>query len=265
VTAGGSATSGGSATAGSAAGGTISLLLGAVLLRLSLTGTYQRYVRVGMGPWLTLAGVVVIALGLVTLVRALRSQRAGGADVAVGGDIEVGDDGGDADHGDADADHDHSDRVGWLLLAPIAALLLVAPPTLGSYGVDRSATVDVRAGAPTFDRLPAADTPAQMTLLEFNQRALDHDGSSFGGRTVQLTGFVADEGAPFRLARYEIACCAVDAAPVFARIVDTLGSSPTRDRWVTVTGTFRGLDDHDVPELSATSIVDIEPPEDPYE
>ena len=231
-----------------AAGGTVSLLVGAVLLRLSLTGTYQRYVRVGMGPWLTLAGLVVIMLGLATVVRALRASSRPGDD-----------------HAHGDEDHDHGERVGWLLLAPIAALLLVAPPTLGSYGVDRSAAVDVRAGAPTFDPLPAGNGPAPMTLLEFNQRALDHEGESFDGRTVQLTGFVADEATPFRLVRYQIACCAVDAAPVVVRVVGTVGASPTRDQWVTVTGTFAGVDDDDVPELSATSLVEIPPPEDPYE
>jgi uncharacterized repeat protein (TIGR03943 family) len=104
-----------------------------------------------------------------------------------------------------------------------------------------------------------------MTLLELNQRALDHDGESFAGRTVQITGFVADESTPFRVVRYQIACCAVDAAPVVVRIVDTLGSPPSRDQWVTVTGTFHGVDDQDVPELSATSVVEIDPPEDPYE
>jgi uncharacterized repeat protein (TIGR03943 family) len=232
-----------------AAGGTISLLVGAVLLRLSVTGTYQRYVRVGMGPWLTLAAVVVIALGLATLVRVFRHQD---------------DHGHDGGHDDGDHGHAHGDRVGWLLLAPIAALLLVAPPTLGSYGVDRGAAVDVRAGATTFDPLPEGTTPAPMTLLEFNQRALDHDGDSFGRRTVELTGFVADDSTPFRLARYQIACCAVDAAPVVVRVVGTLGATPTRDQWVTVTGTFGGVDD-DVPALSATSIVEIPPPEEPYE
>ncbi len=115
----------------SAAGGTISLLIGAVLLRLTFTGTYSRYVRIGMGPWLAVAGVAVVLLGLATLLRALLRPHATDADV-----------------------HDHgANRVGWLLLAPIAALLLVAPPTLGSYGVGRGATVDVRAGAPVFDAL----------------------------------------------------------------------------------------------------------------
>jgi uncharacterized repeat protein (TIGR03943 family) len=250
------------AVTSSPAGGTITLLTGAVLLRLTLTGTYQRYVRVGMGPWLAVAGVVIVALGLATLVRALRAPRAG---APADGDHE---DDHEDDHGD-DPDHgEHGDRVGWLLLAPIAALLLVAPPTLGSYGVDRGAAVDITAGAPTFDPLPADDAPAPMTLLEYNQRAFDHDGESFGGRTVQLTGFVADEGPPFRLARYQIACCAVDAAPVLVRVVGTAGATPARDQWVVVTGTFRpseSAENGDVPDLAATSIVEIDPPEDPYE
>jgi uncharacterized repeat protein (TIGR03943 family) len=227
-----------------AAGGTITVLVGAVLLRLTLGGTYERYVRVGMGPWLTVAGVVVIMLGSATLLVTLRRPRSveGGA-------------------------HDHHDGVGvgWLLLAPIAALLLVAPPTLGSFGVDRGATVDVRAGAPVFHRLAGGGDPRPMSLLEFAQRAFDHDGESFNGRAVQLTGFVAGaEDRGFRLARYTIACCAADAAPVVVRVVGTAGDRAPRDQWVTVTGTFqRGGDD--VPRLAATGVVEIRAPNDPYE
>ena len=93
-----------------------------------------------MGPSWRSPGVAVIVLGLLTMLYALRRERP-------------------ADGHDHD-DHDHDDErvgVGWLLLAPIAALLLVAPPTLGSYGVDRAATVDVRAGAPVFHAIPRAD------------------------------------------------------------------------------------------------------------
>ena len=227
-----------------AAGGTITLLVGAVLLRLTITGTYQRYVRVEMGPWLTVAGVAVIVLGLVTLRGALRSGRP----------VDP-----------HDHDHGHGVGVGWLLLAPIAALLLVAPPTLGSYGVGRAATVDIRAGAPVFDPLPRAASPRPMTLLEFGQRAFDHDGASFRRAAVQLTGFVAGTGDhDFRLARYEIACCAADAIPIVVRVVGTAGDVPPRDEWVTVTGTFRRLVG-DVPVLSATSVVEIQAPNDPYE
>jgi uncharacterized repeat protein (TIGR03943 family) len=228
-----------------AAGGTISLLVGAVLLRLTLTGTYQRYVRPELGPWLLVAGIAVIAIGIATLVWALRHRHA---------------------QEDPNAhDHEHGVGPGWLLLAPIAALLLVAPPTLGSYGVDRAATVSIRAGEGVFERLPRGGEPRPMTLLEFSQRAFERDGASFNGAPVQLTGFAAGAEDPgFRLARYQIACCAADAAPVVVRVVGTAGDPPTDDRWVTVTGTFRRGGD-ELPELAATSIVEIPEPNDPYE
>jgi uncharacterized repeat protein (TIGR03943 family) len=244
----------------SAGGGTITLLAGAVLLRLTLTGTYQRYVKVGMGPWLTIAGVALVALGLATLARSFRRP-------AASHDEHSPD---DEHRPDGAHDHDHSDNVGWLLLAPIAALLLVAPPTLGSYGVDRGAAVDVTAGAPAFDDLEAGGAPVRMTLLEYSQRAFDHDGETFAGASVQLTGFVVDGGGGegFRLARYQIACCAVDAAPVVVRVVGTTGDIPRRDQWVTVTGSYEATQDagdDEVPALSATTVLAIEPPEDPYE
>jgi uncharacterized repeat protein (TIGR03943 family) len=225
------------------AGGTISILIGAVLLRLTLTDTYRRYVRPDLGLLLTLSGIFVIVLGFVTLITALRRGRPS-----------------------AGHDHDHDAvGVGWLLLAPIAALLLVAPPTLGSYGVGRAATVDIRAGAPVFKSLAQAAKPHPMTLLEFGQRAYDHNGSNFNGAVVQLTGFVAAaENRGFQLARYQIACCAADATPAVVRVVGTSGDAPPLDQWVVVTGTFQ-RSDGELPELAATSVVDIETPNEPYE
>jgi uncharacterized repeat protein (TIGR03943 family) len=225
----------------SAAGGLISLLVGTVLLRLVITGTYGRYVRVGMGPWLAVAGVAVIVLGLVTLVRGLR-------------------------HAEAPDGHDHrgGNRIGWLLLAPIAALLLVAPPTLGSFGVDRGSQVNIRAGGAVLPPLHPSGKPVPMTLLEYGQRAFDHDGASFNGAAVQLTGFVAGvEPGGFRLARYQIACCAADAAPVVLRVVG-VRSVPPRDQWVTITGSFHP-GGGEIPELAASNVVEIRAPEDPYE
>jgi uncharacterized repeat protein (TIGR03943 family) len=228
-----------------AAGGTISLLVGAVLLRLVVTDTYQRYVRTELGPWLLVAGVAVIVLGLVTLAWTLRHSGA---------------------REDPNAhDHEHGVGPGWLLLAPIAALLLVAPPTLGSYGVDRAANVEVRAGKGVFDRLRPGGEPVPMGLLEFSQRAFERNGASFNGAAVQLTGFTAgDDERGFRLARYQIACCAADAAPVVVRVVGASGDPPASDQWVTVTGKFRSGGD-ELPELVATSIAEIPAPQDPYE
>jgi uncharacterized repeat protein (TIGR03943 family) len=226
------------------AGGLISLLVGAVLLRLVVTGAYGRYVRLGMGPWLAVAGVAVIVLGLVTLLRALRHLQP----------VDAHD-----HHG-----RDGEERVGWLLLAPIAALLLVAPPTLGSYGVSRGARVEIRAGDSVLDPLVPGGEPVPMTLLEFGQRAFERDGASFHGAAVQLTGFVAaTDAGGFRLARYQIACCAADAAPVVVRVVGAR-RVPPRDRWVTVTGSFQP-GGGDLPELAATNLVEIPAPDDPYE
>jgi uncharacterized repeat protein (TIGR03943 family) len=227
------------------AGGTISLLVGAVLLRLTLTGTYERYVRAGMDKWLLVAGVAVIAVGTLTLARALRHERP----------VDIHE----------DHDHSHGLGVGWLLLTPIAALLLVAPPTLGAYGVDRGTIVDVSEGAPVFAHLPRSSKPRPMTLLEFGQRAFDHNGASFRRTPVQLTGFVADaEKGGFRLARYQIACCAADAVPVVVQVAGTSGDPPPVDQWVTVTGTFQTVDG-ELPEIAATSVAEITAPEDPYE
>jgi len=235
-----------------AAGGTITALAGAVLLRLTLTGTYARYVRAGMGPWLALAGALLVILGAATVVRAWRAGR-------VVGDGHV------HDQGDGGHDHTHVPAVGWLLLAPIAALLLVAPPTLGSFGVGRGTTVDVRAGAPTFDKLTPGPDPVPMTLLEYGQRAFDHRGASLAGVSVQLSGFVSKRSTGgFELARYQIACCAADASAVVVRVAGVEGAAPRRDAWVTVTGTVHPTGG-ETPRLDALSVVAIPAPEDPYE
>jgi uncharacterized repeat protein (TIGR03943 family) len=221
------------------------LLVGALLARLSVGGTYTRYVREEMGPWLLVAGTLLAVLGLVGVVRALlRPRNTSGVD---------------------GHDHGHGERVGWLLLAPVVALLMVAPPALGSYGVDRSTVVAVNSGGRTFTPLPAGAT-VPMTLLEFDERAADHGGASFGSTPVRLTGFVAQthDGPGFRLARYQIACCAADAVAAVARIVGASGDPPARDTWVVVTGTYRQSSDA-IPELLVSSLSTIAPPADPYE
>jgi uncharacterized repeat protein (TIGR03943 family) len=231
------------------------LLVGALMVRLSVGGAYTRYIRVGMGWWLLIAGVLIVALGLAGVVRALwPGRRAVPADGPAHG------------HGNGHADgHAHGDRVGWLLLAPVVALLLVTPPTLGSFGVDRSAAVNVTSSGRTFDPLPAGGT-VPMSLLEFEQRTVDHDGASFGSTPVRLTGFVARtiDGNGFRIARYQIACCAADAAASVVRVTGATGNPPARDQWVTVIGTFQ-RSAGDIPELHATSLTEVPTPADPYE
>jgi uncharacterized repeat protein (TIGR03943 family) len=223
------------------------LLVGALMIRLAVGGTYAKYVRAGMGPLLLIAGILLAALGLFGVVRALGHRGRGPASSE---DAHV---------------HQHSERIGWLLLAPVLALLLVTPPTLGSFGVNRSAAVSVSSGGKVFAALrPGGLVP--MTLLEFDERAVDHKGASFGSVQVRLTGFVtpSSDAGGFRIARYQIACCAADAVASVVRVTGASGTRPARDQWVTVTGTFTPATDG-VPELHAISLAEIPTPVDPYE
>lgn len=224
------------------AGGTAVLLVGLLLVRLVVGDVYQRYVRVEMGPWLLVAGVLLVGLGATAVARALRRPH---------------------DHG-----HDHhGDGVGWLLLVPVVALLLAPPPALGSFGVDRSVSgVSIGGGGRTYDPLPAGG-PHPLTLREFAERAVDASGSTFAGRAVELTGFVArpEDGAGLRLARFQISCCAADAVAAVVRVVAPGDATYSRDSWLTVVGTFRGVGPDGVPELDATASAPTQTPVDPYE
>ena len=221
-------------------GGTLIALVGAVVLRLSISDQYLRFVKGSMRPWLLVAGIALAVLGLVTVVNALRGDR-------------------------QDAEHD-SPHEGWLILAPIAALLLIAPPALGSWGVDRAAPVRITSHSGAFPPLPRSRGPIPMTLLEYGQRAFDGNGRTLRDATVQLTGFVADGATDvsFRLARYQIACCAADAAAAVVQVIGVAGAAPPRDEWVTVTGHY-SAPQGDTPVLSAIVVRPIPPPEDPYE
>jgi uncharacterized repeat protein (TIGR03943 family) len=223
------------------AGGAVSLLTGVIAVRLALTGDYKRYVRPGMGPLLALAGVAMVLLGLTVVVRSLRRRP----------------------DWVAEEEEHQPERIGWLLLVPVLAVLLVAPPALGAFAVSRTATVRVETGQ-LFSPLPASATPHAMPIVELLQRAGDRDGASMAGTAVGLTGFVAGsrpEG--FELARYSISCCAADAAAAVVSVA-TDGPAPSRDQWVTVTGVYRhGTADQ--PVVDATKVVEVAPPDDPYE
>ena len=227
------------------------LLVGALLMRLSIGGEYARYVRVGMGPLLLVSGILLAVVGLVGVIRALRGSPH---------DRDI------HHHDDHDHGHDHgSDRVGWLLLAPVLALLLVTPPSLGSFGVSRSTGVTVSSGGRVYSSLQPGPEPVEMSLLEYAERVGDHHGASFGSVPVKLVGFVSktSDGDGFQIARYQIACCAADALAYAIRVTGTSGT-PARDQWVTVIGTYQPAADG-AARLQASSLTEIPPPRDPYE
>ncbi|MFE7720521.1 TIGR03943 family putative permease subunit [Nocardia rhizosphaerihabitans] len=233
------------------------LLVGAMLVRLFADGTYTRYVRAEMGWALVATGALLVGLGLTGLIRILMARWV----------THTGEHAHQPDHAH-DGEHAHGTGVAWLLLAAVV-VLLVAPPALGSYGLDRNETNTLTANGETFAPLPAGKT-ATMTLREFTLRAADNNGASLGSTSVQLTGFVAksNDGTGFRIARYTIACCAADGSAAVVRVVGATGNSPAVDQWVTVTGTFRpitGAQAGDPPQLLMSTMTETSSPSNPYE
>ncbi|HEY5879405.1 MAG TPA: TIGR03943 family protein [Nakamurella sp.] len=111
-------------------------LLGGLLNSITVSGRFTSYVRPGFKWLLLISGAILVVVGVVSLVLAVR------ADLRAGRQSEVP--AGDADHhsgSDGDAHgHDHSSsKAPWLILAPVLVLLLVAPPALGADAVARNA------------------------------------------------------------------------------------------------------------------------------
>lgn len=228
------------------AGALLLTMVGGMVTRLALTGAHRRYVKAGMGPFLVAAGLLLVVVGLLLLFRR-------------GGDVR-----GDDHHDHVDDDHHgQAPRIGWLLLAPLVVLVLVAPAPLGSFAVaNRVRQLPVSSNA-TYEAL-APGTTVEMSIREYTERAADRDGASLRGVTVRLVGFVSPgQRGPFALARYQIACCAGDAVASLTDVSSWDGPAPPSDAWLRLEGVHEpgGLG----AALRPTSYEVIEPPDDPYE
>lgn len=233
-------------------------LLGCAVLRISAFSTiYLNYVRPGFRPFLIIAGAVLVVLGVAGLFRSLRPGRFFPAEP------HAPEDG----HG-----HPHDGpRIAWLMCLPVFAVFLVAPPPLGSFAAARSETPPPRGHALGSFAPLSGDGPVDMPIGEFIGRAWDDDKKSLTGRQVRLTGFVTPSKKPgqWYVTRMRIACCAADAFPL--KVVVKGIKAPPVDTWVEVTGTWIphtfGTMPNGViyPELSGTSLVAVETPDEPYD
>ncbi len=225
------------------------VLLGGALCKIAWNGSYLRYVKPSLLPFLVSAGVVILALGLISIVRDLRAAQ------------------GPADHDDHP---DHAGRSPWLLLLPVLAIFLVAPPALGADAVSRSSPVAPQRSSVDFSPLPAGPAPA-LRMSDFVTRAVWDDAGSLNGRQVRLLGFVVhgDQGATY-LGRLVIACCAADATPLKVRLVgrDGLESLP-QDGWFEVRGQLvpgsARSDSRFTPTFTVSDLRPIPAPTEPYE
>ena len=229
------------------------ILIGAAMLRLSLSGAYQTYIKSSMGHWVTLAGAALIALGFWTVAREIRSARTPGAD---------------QDLGTSAAEHDGhghgTGRIAWLLLAPVFTIFLVAPPPLGAYAAERSAvSIPQPAAMPKL-----VGDPVRLGVVDYSIRAVWDNGQTLAGHTVQMVGFVtAARGGNWYLTKMAMSCCAADARAYRVKVLGSPGFPP--DTWVQVTGhwvpgggTQRG---DAIPWVQATTVVQTTRPADPYE
>ncbi|MER6453913.1 TIGR03943 family protein [Streptomyces sp900105245] len=225
-------------------------LLGAALLHAGTTDLYLRYVKAGLRPMLLASGAVLIVAALATALYERRRGRRAGAQPS--------------------AAHAHSEpRVAWLLLLPLLALIMVAPPALGSYSALRSGTALQKPYA--YGRLPAAD-PAPLSVVDYASRAAYDHGRSLHGRPVRVTGFLAldGSGAPY-LVRMALNCCAADAQPVKIALTGALPPVLRPDAWLEVTGTYTPrlardpVNNGPVPYLLVTSAKPVPVPPDPYD
>jgi uncharacterized repeat protein (TIGR03943 family) len=234
--------------------GAMLLVVGATALWLGLTDASLAYVRAALRPPLAASGLVLLALAAATL----RGAGAGAGPARPGGP----------------AGHGHGGRLGagWLLIVPVLVLLLVAPPALGSFAASRQAP---RAGGETgaFPPLPdPVDGAVPLPVSEFVSRALYDEQRSLAQARVRVLGFVTpDDGGGYRLARFNVFCCAADAE---AYEIAVRGDATARqaDQWLLVEG--RWLPEPPLtsvapssrrPVLVAEAVTPVRPPADRYE
>lgn len=227
------------------------VLLGGALLKIGLNGDYLRYVKPAQLPWLLAAGALMLALGAVAMVRDVRAGRA-----AVTADSQ--------NHGD----HHHLARSAWLLVLPVLAVFLVAPPALGSDSVDRTAARAPAQSTAAFPPLPPGEV-VPLSLTEVVTRAgWDADGS-LNGRTVRLTGFVTHKNGRILLARMVITCCAADAYPLTVHLDGQAVANLADDTWLEVLGQVvpgsATRQNHYTADFTVTGVRAVPQPADPYE
>lgn len=162
--------------------GLVAAALAAVLIRISLTGEYLRFVQ----PWMRWP---LLATGLALLLMALRPAS-----------------------GYAPKES-WVPATSWLLLLPTLIVFSVVPPPLGAYIAERRpAQTPVLDKAP--DRLPVATNgnPVNLGVDEFTWGAAEPgDPMGLKGQAVRLEGFVStDEEGGWYLTALVIFCCAAD-------------------------------------------------------
>jgi uncharacterized repeat protein (TIGR03943 family) len=312
------------------------LLIGIAVVKIAADGTYLRYVKPALGPFLLVSGAILVLLALVSLARDLRRMYAAttgsgsgpgaaadhlaaehvpstgageraateptpdtapewpaaehipsvspkrtaaeqvsrtGTELVAAGHVPPHP--GSRAHPaplDTDDEHRHSDRPHWLLLAPIAALLIVVPPALGAGSVQSGTTAQASIGKPAatddgkfdFGPLPSGPAPT-VRMYDLIDRASYDSSGELDRRDITVIGFIvrtAADGAPrtdgshggVDLARLVITCCVADAQTMRIHLAGDF-PPPADDTWVSVRGRIQP--DSAIPQTQMTPTLTV--------
>ncbi|MDQ1750823.1 MAG: hypothetical protein QOE71_1879 [Pseudonocardiales bacterium] len=251
----------------SAVSSAILLLFGAALVKLGISDELLHYVRPASRPWVFAAGLALLVLAGWSLLSQFRPPSSPDSDdprrsVTDQADAEAH----LSQAGSASGGHNHhgATRTAWLVLAPVLALLIVAPPALGEFTANRAPAVNATASGQKAS-LAAGSTPVELNMLMFYLLS-SAKPAALAGRPVTLVGFVEkQQPGGFTLARLVITCCAADASTVKVTITAHV-PPPAVGSWVQVTGQFAGVgsDADHTPALAATATTGIPAPKNPY-
>jgi uncharacterized repeat protein (TIGR03943 family) len=237
------------------------LLLGGAILKASLTDMFLRYVKEGLRPFLIAAGAVLVAAAIMTIIYDLRHGSVVDTECA------------EEDHGHDS--HGHAEpRVGWMLIAPVLGLLLVAPPALGAFAAGNSGTVVLQEQS-LFPPLPDGD-PAEISVLDYATRAIFDKGASMkdakgGDRKVRISGFLSSGPDGQVVTRMVLSCCAADARPLKIAMTGNRPAGLGNDQWVELTGKFSPktvkdpVNGQDIAYIEVLDWKPIDPPRNQYE
>ncbi len=230
-------------------------LVGMCTAAIVVTGTFTRYVKPTLMPWLAVTAVLLVVLALSAAIRDVRAR---------------GRSGDDADHHD-DVGHTHRSAVVWLLVLPVALLGFVVPPALGARAAEPAVTNLPRMALQRpFPPLPGDRAP-ELLLPEVVVRANRDSANTLEGRLITVTGFTIKKGDEVDLGRVVIICCAADGQ--LARLhlrgpAAAIAADYPEETWLRVEGTVvpapsdvAGLS---TPTLTVSAVTPIEAPQNPY-
>lgn len=227
------------------------LLVGIATALITVTGTYTRYVKPSLQPWLAVSAILLIGLALISMIRDIRKGSA---------------------HASPDG-HAHHTRAAWLLVVPIAVLGYIAPPAITPQAATPTVTeVSPEGQRRPFPALPDERAPA-LSLPEVLVRIAKDSAHTLDGRLITVTGFTFKADGRTDLARVVIICCAADASLARIRISGPAVSEIDRypeNTWLRVEGKIPpgqsfSRDAKKMAVMEVFSAARIEPPANLYE